>query len=297
MDMVPASGSYRALPGGSPYNVALAVARLGGEVAFVGKFSHDAFGQVLSQHLAESGVEMKWACATPLLSSLAFASLDAEGRASYALYLERTAGCSLTVEDLAQLDGLEPTAIHLSSFSLFTEPVASAIDALREQSGEEVLLSVVPNIRAFLIEDDEGVRERLQMVMAESHLLKCSDEDLGWLNPSATPESFCEEWLAKGPLLVAVTLGEEGAVLAGKAGLVRVPVPEVVIRDTIGAGDTFQAALLVWLQQRKKLSPCAVAELSRVELQEMGRFASLAAALNCTQEGCDPPRLTEMAGV
>ena len=135
-----------------------------------------------------------------------------------------------------------------------------------------------------------------QEMMARADLLKSSDEDLAWLNPEASPEEFCEEWGGRGVSLVVVTCGGEGAVLRGRAGLVRVLAPQIEVADTVGAGDTFQAGLLTWLQKEGKLTREALGELTLEELQEMGAFAAAAAAITCSRAGCNPPFLSELTG-
>lgn len=295
MDMVNRDARYQAVPGGSPYNMALAMARLGGEVAFLGLFSEDVFGRQLYAHIEENGVEMRWAKSTPLLTTLSFAFIGEDGGATYSIYLDNTSSCALSADDLADYEA-SPELVHLTSFALFVEPVAFAIDYLLGKVGGETLVSVDPNIRPRLVKDEESVRRRLEEMMGRADILKSSDEDLAWLNPEASPEGFCEEWSGRGVSLVVVTFGGEGAVLKGRAGMVRVPTPQIQVSDTVGAGDTFQAGLLTWLQEKGKLTREGLDGLTLGDLSAMGSFAACAAAITCSRTGCNPPFRKELAG-
>lgn len=293
MDMVPKGKGYQPIPGGSPYNMALALARLGGEVAFLGRFSEDFFGRQLRNHLAESGVDMRWTQSTSLLSSLSFATLADDGGVTYSIYLDNTSGCAVTPADVLR-NPIEAGCLHIASLALFWEPVASAIDVILDTITEETVVSVDPNIRPFLVKNSDEVRTRLEEVMSQAHILKCSDEDLAWLEEEMSPEEFCRKWRARGVALVSVTCGADGAVLMGGAGLIRIAAPQIQVSDTIGAGDTFQAGLLVWLQKEGLLTKSGLNQLGCAELQAMGEFAAQAAALTCSRSGCNPPTYSEV---
>ena len=127
-----------------------------------------------------------------------------------------------------------------------------------------------------------------------SHFVKVSDEDLGLLYPGETPEQVAARWLGVGVSLVTVTRGGHGASSWTRRVKVDVPSVPVKVVDTVGAGDTFQAALLTWLDENDKLSATAMASLDASALRAMLKFASKASSITCSRRGADMPRRNEL---
>jgi fructokinase len=299
IDMLPAAeGSpqvFRAVPGGSPFNVALALGRLGAPVQFLCPFSNDAFGQRLFAALKDSRVDLSLAPRTDALSTLGFVTLDeATKSARYSFYTQGTAGCGLTAEDLPQAFPEAIRCVHLGSFSLAVEPFCTTAETILERMGPGRLLSMDPNIRAGLIAHEASYRERLKRLMHRAAIIKASSEDLDWLHPGGTPASFASEMLSQSAQLVVVTRGANGVLAFTREETLEVPAEPVAVVDTVGAGDTFQAALLAQLACRGRLSRQGLASVSRSEWLEILRQAARAAAITCTRAGSDPPWDTEL---
>jgi fructokinase len=127
-----------------------------------------------------------------------------------------------------------------------------------------------------------------------AHLVKVSDEDLGLLYPSETPEQVATRWLTQGASLVAVTRGRDGASAWTRSAQANVPSPATQVVDTVGAGDTFQAALLTWLDEHDALTPAALSSLDAASLDALLGFAARAAAITCSRRGADMPRRSEL---
>lgn len=285
----------RPVPGGSPFNVAMALGRQEVPVRYLCRMSTDAFGELLSQTLADSGVDLAWCPRTALLSTLGFVSLDPQTKgARYAFYTENTAGCSLQTEDLPVPLPDQVTAIHIGSFSIAVEPFGATIETLIEQHAGKRCVSFDPNIRPFLIPDRDPFLARYQRLAARADLVKLSLEDLEWLYPGTPPEQVVEGLLAGGARLVVLTRGGEGALARTTRHQAETRLPDVEVVDTVGAGDTFQAALLAWLDSRKKLTRDGLDSLNPAELQSLLQFAAQAAAINCTRAGCNPPWRREL---
>lgn len=294
IDMLPvADGSphvFRAVPGGSPFNVALALGRLSAPVQFLCPFSNDAFGQRLFEALQASGVDLSLAPSTDALSTLGFVTLDESTKsARYSFYTEGTAGCGLTADDLPQAFPEGIRCVHLGSFSLAVEPFCTTAETILERMGPGRLLSIDPNIRAGLIAHEASYRERLNRLMHRAAIIKTSSEDLDWLRPGGTPAGFASEMLNQSAQLVVVTRGANGVLAFTRKEALEVPAEPVAVVDTVGAGDTFQAALLAQLGCRDRLSSNGLASLSRSQWLDILRYAARAAAITCTRAGCDPP--------
>jgi fructokinase len=156
------------------------------------------------------------------------------------------------------------------------------------------LLSVDPNIRPFLLPDRPEAVERVRRWLGRAHLIKMSEEDLRWMDPEMGVDGACDVYLAGGASLVVVTRGPGGAILANARGRVHVPAAPGPIEDTVGAGDTFQAALLAGLSRMGALDPAALSGLDGDSLRDLGQWAAQAAGVTCSRAGCQPPTSAEL---
>lgn len=302
MDMLPrpvAGGEGRLpVPGGSPFNVALALGRLGVPVRFLCRLSTDDFGERLAATLVESGVDLSWCPRTTDLTTLGFVTVDPRaGTNRYAFYTEGTAGCGLREEDLSALTWEAIEALHLGSFSLAVEPFGTAIEALLARKPERRAVFLDPNIRPFLIPNRERFLLRYLRVAGSATVIKMSLEDLEWLHPRSGAEETARAYLESGVRLVVVTRGAEGALAFNRRGAAEAPPRPVDVVDTVGAGDTFQAALITWLRERGCLDGEAIDGLTAEDLKALLGFAAEAAAINCSRAGCNPPRRSELPSV
>ncbi len=285
---------YLPRPGGSPYNVAIGLARLEVPAAFLGRISHDAFGRRLRGHLAASGVDLRYLRAGREPTTLAFVHAAGGGEPEFSFYGEGAADRHLLPEHLPPAFPPDVAALHFGSLSLVLEPGASTLCSLlhREHGGR--LISLDPNIRPGLIPDPAAHRRRLLELIARADVVKVSRADLTWLCSGEAAEHAAMRWKAMGPALVVVTLGPEGALALGAAGTIRVPGASVDVVDTVGAGDAFTAGLLAWLHHRGRLTRDGLRRLSPDDLAAALRYANRVAAMTCTRAGADPPRRKEV---
>ena len=284
--------------GGAPMNVAIGLARLGQKSGFFSKVSRDSFGERIMAHLANEDVDTRLILRTDLLSTLAIVSLDAAGAARYSFYIENTADRSINEAEIPAALPSDIKVIHIGgSYSTALEPSASSFVAFVRREKVRRLISYDPNIRDSVAPDLELWRARVAVLSASAHLIKASDEDLAKLYPRRSAETVAGEWIAGGARLAIITHGGEGAMgLTAKGVSAHVPGVKVMVIDTVGAGDTFQAATLDWLGRKGRLSPDALADLSSQELSAMLTYAAKAAAITCSRRGADLPRAAELAG-
>ncbi|MDX6668681.1 MAG: fructokinase, partial [Solirubrobacteraceae bacterium] len=170
-------------PGGGPFNTARTIARLEQPVAYLGRLSTDRFGRSHERLLSGDGVGLDAVTCTDDPTTLALAEVDEHGGASYHFYAGGTAAAGLTPrEALAALpDGVE--MLHVGTLGLVLEPVASALEAVVERLAPNVLVAVDPNVRPGAIADAASYRARLDRVLARTHVVKVSGDDLDWLEP------------------------------------------------------------------------------------------------------------------
>ncbi|MEV6794732.1 carbohydrate kinase [Streptomyces sp. NPDC051320] len=269
-------------PGGGPYNTAVALGRMGAPVSFCSRVSTDGFGEALLDGLRTAGVDLSLVQRGPEPTTLAVAALDAGGSAGFGFYAEGTA------DRLFELPGSLPAgvrALSIGTCSLVLEPGATAYEALlRRESARGVFTLLDPNIRAGLIPDADAYRKRFGEWLPHVTVLKLSEEDAQWLG--GTPQ----EWLAAGPEAVVITRGGAGLTVRTRTGDVfAAPGVPVDVVDTIGAGDTVNAALLHSLAERDALSARATAALSGADWAEVLGYAARAAAVTCSRAGAQPP--------
>ncbi|MFR9798668.1 carbohydrate kinase family protein [Streptomyces sp. MS06] len=293
IDLVPqdrgALAALRPARGGGPYNTAVALARLGTRTAFCSRTSTDAFGEALLDGLRQAGVDVSGVQRGPEPTTLAVATLDERGSAAYSFYVEGTADRLFTTPPaLAE----SVRAVSFGTCSLVLEPGASAYEELlRAAAGRGLFTALDPNIRPGLIPDEEAYRARFLSWLPSVSLLKLSEEDARWLG--GTPR----QWLAAGPAAVVITRGGDGLTVFTRDGAVyTVPGEKVEVVDTIGAGDTVNAALLHGLAARDALSPEAVTRLGGDGWSGLLRFAARAAAVTCSRAGAEPPYAHELDG-
>ncbi|PZH15372.1 carbohydrate kinase [Streptomyces sp. NTH33] len=273
--------------GGGPYNTAVALGRLGSRTAFCSRLSYDAFGEALLDGLRRAGVDVSGVQRGAEPSTLAVAAVGADGSAAYSFYVDGTADRLFTAP--AELPA-GTRAVSFGTCSLVLEPGASAYEELmRSAAGQGVFTSLDPNVRPGLIADADAYRARFASWLPSVSLLKLSEEDARWLG--GTPRA----WLAAGPSAVVITHGGDGLTAFTKDGAVHsVPGEKVDVVDTIGAGDTVNAALLHALSVRDALSPEGLAGLDAPGWTGLLRFAARAAAVTCSRAGAEPPYAAEV---
>jgi fructokinase len=279
--------------GGSPFNVAVGLARLGQPVALFTGLSQDFLGERLLRSLQAEGVATTALHRPNAPTTLGLVGLDAAGVPAYAFYGTGAADRQLSIGTL-QAVPTEASAIHLGSYSTVVEPVATTLRRLVLREHRRTSISYDPNVRLNVEPDLGKWRDTLQWMLSRTQLLKISEEDLGLLLPDTVPHEFARAALAQGVSLVVVTRGGEGALAWTAKAQARAEPVKVEVVDTVGAGDTFQAALLTWLAEHGKLSGDAMAALSAEDLGGALAFASRAAAITCSRRGADLPRRAEL---
>ncbi|UHC16698.1 carbohydrate kinase [Methylobacterium currus] len=279
-----------AVAGGSPFNLAVGLSRLGAGSGFLGGLSADAFGRMLAGRLAAEGVDLAFAKDSARPTPLAIVSTGADGRPAYTFHAESCAHADLTPADLPAVLPEAVRAIALGSFSLVAEPVGTAYAALVAREARRRVISLDPNLRLGLIPDLARWHGRFSELVANADIVKLSDEDLrAAYGPEADEGALAQGWLTAGVALVVVTAGPEGARAYHAAGPVAVPGRRVAVIDTVGAGDSFHAALLARLDRTGRLTRDALLSLDTDALRDLLSEAVAAASLTCTRRGADLP--------
>ncbi len=278
--------------GGSPLNVAIGLARLGFPTAYLTKNSRDVFGHTIAAYLTVNNVSTSFLVETDLNTTLAIVATRADGSVDYAFYTNGTADRSLYVDELPAMLDPSIACIHVASYSTVCEPTASSLLALVTREAGSRLISYDPNIRPSIEPDLDVWRDRLAAFGACAHLVKASDQDVETLYPGQSFDAFAAERIAAGAQLVFITRGAKGAVGYSADGR-RAEVDGVAVKvvDTVGAGDTFQAACLTYLADHGLLRADRAAG---TDLEDLMGFAVNAAAITCSRRGADLPSRADL---
>ncbi len=281
--------NYKSIAGGSPFNVAVGLRRLGIEAGLFGGVSTDFLGRRLVQVLEDEGVSRQFLVESAAPTTLAMVAVGANGSPQYSFRGEGCADRQLQVAHLPVL-GDEIRGLHIGSFSLVVQPIGDTLLALVQRESGKRLISLDPNVRLNPQPDIQLWRDRIAELVKHADLIKVSDEDLHLLYPEQSPESVLQGWLQHRCQLIFLTRGGDGAsVFSRRHGTWSQPAIDIVMADTVGAGDTFQAALIAWLTEQQLDSVEGLHQLSREQIDAMLGFAIRAAALTCTRTGPDLP--------
>jgi len=243
----------------------------------------------LLQVLSDEGVNAQFLVEFAAPTTLAMVAVGANGSPQYSFRGEGCADRQLTRAHLPTL-GDEVRGLHVGSFSLVVQPIGDTLLALVQRESGKRLISLDPNVRLNPQPDIQLWRDRVAELVKYADLIKVSDEDLHLLYPDQSPESVLEGWLQHRCQLVFLTRGGDGAsVFSRQHGHWSQPAVKVVMADTVGAGDTFQAALIAWLTEQQLDSVEGLQHLTREQIDTMLGFAIRAAALTCGKTGPDLP--------
>ena len=273
-------------PGGAPANVLACAARLGRETAFIGKGGCDMQGEVLRQTLVDAGIDTRGLRSDPdAFTTLAFVSLSGTGERSFAFARKPGADTRLRAEELDESLLTGTAVLHIGSLSLTDEPARGAtLKAVETAKRAGAVISYDPNYRALLWPNKEAAVEQMRSVLGAVDIIKLSDEETALLTGAQAPEAAAEKLLAQGIPVVMVTLGADGALVAAREGMRRVPGFPSEAVDTTGAGDSFWGGVLTCLTESGKRPE----ELTLAEAAEFARFGNAAAALSVRKRGAIP---------
>ena len=301
IDMLPAmlegheGPGFHPKPGGAVYNTVIALGRLGAAVGYLWPLSRDALAEtVLLPPLAQARVDISLCPRSERPTTLAFVEL-AKGQASYRFHDEGSAGRMFSTADLPALPA-SALALFIGGISLVPDPCGATIEELVARArarGIPVMLD--PNIRPFFIRDKTAYRARLSRLLAQADMVKLSLEDISWLTEgNGSGDDLIAAILAMGPKVVFVTQGEQGATAHWRGGKTARPAIPVPVKDTIGAGDTFNAGILAHLLRAGALQ----GGLAALDADVLGAALSLAvaaASVTVSRQGANPPWAHEIA--
>ncbi|AWB47785.1 carbohydrate kinase [Gemmobacter aquarius] len=279
--------------GGAVFNTAIALGRLGAPSAFFSGISNDMLGQILTETLEASKVDTSLTARFDRPTTVAFVKL-VEGQATYAFYDENTAGGLLAQSDLPALPASVDT-LFFGGISLVNDPAASTYEALQSREASSRVTMIDPNIRpGFIAGKEAQYRARIERMIARADIVKLSDEDLHWLMGQGDVSALARQILEKGPKIVFITEGADGARAITATQNRFVAAQKVTVADTVGAGDTFNAGALCALFEAGALTKAALGSISDATLDAALALGTRAAAITVSRAGANPPWRQEL---
>lgn len=284
MDIIITADEELHRPGGSPMNVAVGLAKLGNRVELLTQLGMDSAGKSITRHLEDADVTIHGASQSTGPTSLARATLQADGSATYDFDI---------VWRLPAANLGPQRVIHTGSIGAVLEPGAHEVHRIIERQ-PQALISFDPNIRPGIMGAHDTVRRIVEATSALSHVVKMSEEDVAWLYPGATPEAVSQALIAVGVKLAIVTLGADGCMVRTSQAALRLPTFSATVIDTVGAGDSFTSALLGEIIRRDLVDTVRTGELSHQVALDLAMRAMAAAAITVSRQGAQPPTLEEL---
>ena len=296
IDFVPVSKNteiFKACVGGSPLNTAIGLGAMNAPVYFFSRISNDFFGRKIISFLKKNNVKTNLIQKTSDKTTLGFVSN--RNKPEFSFYANQTADRNLSHYDFKKSILKKIVLAHFSSISLVLKPGSETYFKIIKNLKKTSLISIDPNIRSSLIENKNNYLTRFKQFLKLADIIKLSDEDFNYLSNNNNPDKVIPNWIQKNNIsFVILTLGEKGSILYTKKLRIFIKSYKVKVADTVGAGDIFQAAVINYLYKSKNLSNDKLLNLKKSDWEKCLKFASKAAAINCTKEGCYPPTEREI---
>jgi fructokinase len=285
--------AIRPAVGGSCLNIAVGLGRLGAPTGFVGGISTDLFGRMIADHATDSAVDLRHATRSGDQTTLAFVRIVA-GESQYAFYDVGTASANWTYQrGSVPFDTVQ--TVHIGSTTLVHDRGAIAADALVKDARPSATISFDPNCRPNLVKDVRIYRTRMSAFAESADIVRMSDTDFDYLHGDEAYAARAATLIEHGASLIVITRGIKGAIAWHcKAGAIEVGAPSIDVVDTIGAGDSFHAALLFALREQGCIERAKLQIVGAAELRRALSFACQCAAVTCTRAGANPPRRNEV---
>jgi fructokinase len=274
--------------GGGPANTAKALARLGQTVEFIGGISTDSYGQMARKELSRDGVGLGLTLESSKPTCTATVQLDNAGSATYTFVIDGTATFDFSPSWLPDPEKLKPSVLHIGTLATVVEPGASVLFDWAIKCAEFAPIVFDPNIRPSFLDDRNKYCQAVEKWVAISSVVKLSDEDIAWLYPDETMDEVAHRWLSGETSLVVITRGAKGIIGYTRGAQEEVEGAKVVVVDTVGAGDTVGAIIVEAVVQH------SVAGVVGQVLVDTLHRAAVAAGINVSRAGAQPPRMHEL---
>lgn len=293
IDRVSQDGHIQDFVGGSVLNVAAGLAALHHDTHLASWWADDDYGHLIDNFTSASGVHVLLASRGGSHTTIAHATIDSAGHARYSFDLEWQVPPIDSLEDFAHL--------HIGSYAATLTPGFDRISQIIRAFSHIGTISYDPNIRPSIMGEIHHVRSQVESHIGYATVVKASDEDLSWLYPGRDLIETMNDWLDRGPDLVVITCGKEGALIAHTStSAYQVDAFPTIVGDTVGAGDSFMAGLISGLIKAGALGAdpsLALSHASREELSSAIMTALATSSLTVSKIGAYAPSRDEISHI
>ncbi|MCG9789387.1 aminoimidazole riboside kinase [Vibrio mediterranei] len=279
VDLIPDTATtYLKCPGGAPANVAVAIARLGGNTGFFGRVGQDPLGRFMKQTLSDENVNTEYMLLDDQQrTSTVIVDLDDSGERSFTFMVKPSADQFMQKSDIPAFEKGE--WLHVCSIALANEPSrSSTIDAMKQIKAAGGFVSFDPNLRDEVWGDQNLIKPVCREAIAQADVVKFSDDELMFLTDTNTLEAGIEALEPFGNTLVLITQGAKGALVIRGTQQELIAGTPVKPVDTTGAGDAFVGGLLTRLSKTESW-------VNDETIHDAVRWANGCGALATTQKG------------
>jgi len=288
IDLIPDGTERKAVVGGGPANTAKALSKLGITTQFIDGISSDKYGQMALKELHRDGVLLDFVKFSDKPTCLAIVSLNSKGSATYEFVIDNTATFDFSHSWLPDAVENKPLLLHIGTLVTAIEPAASVLFEWAKKVATVAPIVFDPNIRPAVMSDRQQYVRQVERWVSISNAVKVSDDDIYWLYPGVEVDQVANKWLSMGPELIVVTFGDKGLTGYRKNEKVAVDAKQVVVADTVGAGDTVGAILV------EAIIEDGLDKLTGMRLSVMLDRAAKAAAITVSRTGALPPSKAEI---
>tara|TARA_B100000575_G_scaffold224657_1_gene185137 strand:+ start:4227 stop:5171 length:945 start_codon:yes stop_codon:yes gene_type:complete len=286
--------TYKPLVGGSALNTAVALGKLKSNVFFFSRISKDLFGKMIMRELVKNNVRVNLVERTEDQSTVAIVSNNKNPE--FNIYKENTASINLKKFKIKKNIFKRVKLSHFSSISLAIDPSANThlklIASIKKNS--KSLISIDPNIRPSIINNKRSYIKKFYRFLKLANIIKMSKEDYEYIS-NKNPDIQIKKWIKKYSINIFIlTLGSEGSILYNDKYRIFQKANKIKVNDTVGAGDSFIAGIISFLEKGRFLNLKKLINLSKEDLENCLFFASKVAEKNCLKKGCNPPNLNEV---
>ncbi len=289
--IVSSDGEIDSVVGGGPINTARTIARLGTKVSFIGGISQDALGKRIRRLLDSDAVHCAIEQDCPAPTTLAIASLDELGAATYQFLIQGTSSLSVTPEIALKAFDNKATALHIGTLAFVFEPLSQATRAVVAAMDEKQILMVDPNARPSVMQDPSQFWETFNAALERADVIKFSGDDFDYMFPDLSNQEAAQNICSRSQAVVLLTDGPKGVHVFTQTEDFHINVPEVDVVDTVGAGDSFSGGFLShWDNHNLNRAELANTEAVRAAVE----FGIKVAGLTCQRVGAMPPFAHEL---
>lgn len=288
IDLITSGSETKAIVGGGPSNTAVALSRLGIKTYFIDGISTNDYGKRAKSELLEAGVNLDFAEFSDKPMCIADVTLDESGSATYEFLIDGTATFDFRRDWLPNPSEDNPRVLYLGTLATIVEPGATVLFAWAQEVAKFATVIYDPNVRTSVLSDRHRYQDSVAKWASVSKVVKVSSDDLDWLYPGEDFEDVAKRWFDVGVKLAVLTRGSGGLLALTPLGAVSVPGVDVVVVDTVGAGDTVGAILA------EALVKSGLESLHGNELEKVLSRAAIAAAITCSRPGAEPPTAEEL---